>query len=256
MSFSVTSEHDRIYRCGRGRETSLQAIFEIIERRRSAYERHPFIRFLRDETVPAEQRLAYAPFGSHFVLTFGEFNRDFLHEDEPDSPQQEMINEHAAEDQTHFAWFLHDLKVLGFDRECRFTDVLRFLWSDEGKHARELGHYVIAAARDASAELRLVIIEALEAQGNVWLSATARAASSHPQRERLVYFSQHHLERETGHAIGSEVEDIRSCVLPESMRPRAEALVHGIFDRTESFCDEMLSRTHAALESGTHFLSE
>ena len=234
----------------------MQAIFDIIESRRSAYERHPFIRFLRDDSVPATQRLAYAPYGSHFVLTFGEFNRDFLHEDEPDSPQQKMINEHAEEDQTHFAWFLHDLKVLGFDLECRFTDALRFLWSDEGKHARELGHYVIAAARDASAELRLVIIEALEAQGNVWLCATAHAASSHPEGDRLIYFSQHHLERETGHAIGSDVDEVRATVLPEALRPRAEELIHGVFDRTEAFCDEMLRRTRGALESGGSFLSD
>lgn len=234
----------------------MQAIFDIIESRRSAFERHPFIRFLRDERVPAEQRLAYAPYGSHFVLTFGEFNRDFLHEDEPDSPQQEMLNEHAAEDQTHFAWFLHDLKILGFDHECRFTDVLRFLWSDDGKHARELGHYVIAAARDASPQLRLVIIEALEAQGNVWLSATAQAASSHPQRDDLIYFSQHHLDRETGHAIGSEVDDLRAMVLPDAMRPRATELIHGIFDRTENFCDEMLRRTRGAIAADAPFLSD
>jgi len=228
-------------------------VFDAIDRRRAAFEQHPFIRFLRDDAIPAADRLAYAPYGAHFVLTFGEFNRDFLHEDEPSSPEQEMINEHAAEDQTHFAWFLNDLEVLGFDVRCRFTDALRFLWSAEGKHARELGHYVISAAANAGPELRLVIIEALEAQGNVWLSATAHAASSHPRRDKLVYFSQHHLERETGHAIGSDVNEIRSIALPDEQRPRAEQLVHGIFDRTEAFCDEMLRRTRRANETDTQF---
>lgn len=231
----------------------MHSIFDAIERRRVAFAQHPFIQFLGDDEIPATRRLAYAPYGSHFVLTFGEFNRNFLHEDEPKSPQQEMINKHAEEDQTHFAWFLHDLKVLGFDAECRFTDVLRFLWSDDGKHARELGHYVISAARDAEAELRLVIIEALEAQGNVWLSATAQAASAHPKREELVYFSQHHLERETGHTIGSDVEEVRATTLPDALRPRAEELVNGIFDRTEKFCDEMLRRTRRANEVATPF---
>ncbi|MBV1860899.1 MAG: hypothetical protein KUG77_20960 [Nannocystaceae bacterium] len=234
----------------------MQAILDVIERRRNAFAQHPFIRFLRDDAIPAADRLAYAPYGTHFVLTFGEFNRDFLHEDAPDSPQQEMINRHAEEDQTHFAWFLHDLKILGFDAQYSFTDVLRFLWSDEGKHARELGHYVVAAARGASPAMRLVLIEALEAQGNVWLSATAHAAQQHPEREQLIYFSQHHLDRETGHTIGSEEDAVRQTVLPDALRPAAERAVHGIYDRTEAFCAEMLRRTLRANETGASFLAD
>ncbi len=233
----------------------MQAIFDLIERRRRAYEQHPFIRFLRDESIPAQQRLAYAPYGSHFVLTFGDFNRNYLRRDEADSPQQQMVNRHAEEDSKHFPWFLHDLQVLGFDPECSFTSAVRFLWSEEGKHARDFGNYVIAATQGASGPLRLVIVEALEALGNVWLTATVEAARSHPERDRLVYFAQHHLDRETGHAMGSDVEAIEATVLPESLRPRAQELVHGICDRTEAFSEEMLQRTHRAAESeSTNFL--
>lgn len=236
---------------GAGREGNqiVQPILDVIQRRRSAFEQHPFIRFLRDEGLPAQQRLAYAPYASHFVLTFADFNREFLREDEPDTSRQEMVNRHADEDATHYAWFLHDLDVLGFNPECRFTDALSFLWNDLGKHARAMGHFVIAATRDTSAPMRLVIIEALEAQGNVWLTATVQAASSHPDRDKLRYFSQSHLDRETGHAIGSDVDEIHSTVLPTELRARAETLVHGIFDHTEAFCDEILRRTQDASKS-------
>ena len=226
----------------------MQAIFDHIDRRRRAYEQHPFIQFLRDDKIPAQQRLAYAPYASHFVLTFGELNRRYL-VDEAATPQQEMVNRHAEEDATHFPWFLHDLEVLGFDVPCRFTSALRFLWSDEGRHARELGHFVIAATHGASGLLRLVIVEALEALGNVWLTATVEAARSHPDRDRLVYFAQHHLDRETGHAIGTEVDAIQNTSLPESLRPRAIELVHGICERTEAFSSEMLRRTREAATS-------
>lgn len=233
----------------------MRIVFETIARRRRVFAEHPFIRFLHDDTVPARQRLTYAPFGAYFVLAFGEFNRDVLPSTE-DSPEQEMVNRHAAEDEKHYAWFLNDLEILGFDPTCRFTDVLRFLWSDEGRHARELSLYVNAVTRGASASLRLVIIEALEAQGNVWLTATAHAASTHPDRERLLYFSPHHLERETGHAIGSEVEQIQSIVLEPALQLHAEQIIHGIFDRTEAFCDEMLRRTRKACEGDpSDFLS-
>jgi len=227
----------------------VQPILDVIQRRRSAFEQHPFIRFLRDEGIPSEQRLAYAPYASHFVLTFADFNREFLREDEPTTRQQEMVNHHADEDATHYAWFLHDLDVLGFNPKCRFTDALRFLWSDLGKHARAMGHFVIAATRDTSGPMRLVIIEALEAQGNVWLTATVQAVRSHPDKDKLRYFSQSHLDRETGHAIGSEVDEIHASVLPAELHARAEALVHGIFDRTEAFCDEILRRTQSASDS-------
>lgn len=220
----------------------MKSIYEVIERRRQAYDKHAFIEFLRDDSLTSEHRLSYAPFSSYFVLCFAEFNRNFLRDDDATSPEQDMVNRHADEDSTHFAWFFHDMKVLGYDFECTFTDVLRFLWTDLGKEAREMSYYVISVARDADADLRLVIIEAVEAMGNVWLTATVQAARNHPEADRLVYFGAHHLERETGHAIGSAQEEVLKTVLSPQTRARAEAIVHGLFDRMEAFNTELLRR--------------
>lgn len=229
----------------------MQGIFEIIEQRRRRYESHPFIQFLRDDRIPAAQRLSYAPYASHFVLTFADMNRYYLRQEEGSDRSQPMVNRHADEDSTHFAWFLHDLGVLGFDTQCRFSDALRFLWSEEGRAMRDLGYFVVSAARDATPTMRLVVIEAVEAMGNVWLEATLVAARAHLRHDELVYFGQHHLDRETGHAIGSAVDDLRALELPAESRDGAVQVVHGLFDRMEAFNTELLDRVRAAAEPGS-----
>lgn len=234
----------------------MQSILDLIEQRRAAYERHPFIRFLRDDRLSAQKRLSYAPWSSYFVLSFSEFNREYLHgADDAGDEHQQIVNRHADEDSTHFRWFLHDLKVLGYDVECRFTDTLEFLWGKGGHRTRELSHYVSAVARDADPKLRLVIIEAVEAMGNVWLTATLEASRHHPQRDRLLYFGQHHLDRETGHAIGTTPEVVQHVELSAPQREEATIIVDGLFDRMEAFNAELLERVHASDPESTDFLS-
>ncbi len=221
-------------------------IIELIEQRRRGYELHPFIQFLRDERIPATRRLSYAPYVCHFVLTFGDVNRHYLSVGHGDDPVHQRATRHAEDDATHFALFLHDLGVLGFDRECRLSDALGFLWSDSSRLARDMSYYMISAARDASPPLRLVVIAALEAMGEVWLEATVTAARAHPLRDQLVYFGPHHLEREQGDAARS-VDAVPHAVdlAPEDLA-RAIELVAGLFDRMEAFNTELLERVAAA----------
>lgn len=226
-----------------GREKSaMRAVLKLIKHRRHSYEQHPFIRFLRDESIDAERRLSYAPFASFFVLSFAELNRNILCEDESSGPQQAIVNRHTEEDSTHWTWFLHDMKILGYDIECRVSEVLCFLWSDLGRCTREMSQYAISVSRAADAQMRLVIIEAMEAMGNVWLEATIEAARQHPKHQRLIYFGGHHLERETGHAIGSSIDEIRDISLPPQTQAEARNIVHGLFDHMEAFNAELLQR--------------
>ncbi len=225
----------------------MKSVLELIEKRRRKYEDHPYIRYLLDDSRSPQERLAYAPFASHFVLTFSEFNRYFLHSERGSRDMhQQSVDKHAKEDSRHYAWFLEDLQSLGYDAECRFTDALRFVWGDLGRRTRELGYYAIGVARDADPEIRLVIVEAMEAMGNVWLRATLEAAKKHPNYERLIYFGQYHLDRETGHAIGSEHEEIARIDLGDRRRAGAIPIVHGLFDRMEAFNQEILERVGSA----------
>lgn len=224
----------------------MQHVLSVIHERRERYERHPFLQFLRDETRSAEERLSFAPYTSHFVLTFAEFNRTFLRCESADDWMQKCINAHSEEDARHFAWFLQDLKTLGFDRNCSLTDALKFAWSDEGRQSRALGYFIISAAANAEPEMRLALIEAVESMGNACLEAIVVAARQHPAHDKLIYFGQHHLDRETGHAIGGDQGRIQGIEFSPEQRERAVRMVHQLFDRMEAFNAELLQRVEAA----------
>jgi hypothetical protein len=226
----------------------MRGLYPIIEERRQRYAEHSFIRFLREDGISPQQRLSYAPFVAHWVLTFAEINRVFLRDEDSHERYQHIVNRHAEEDARHWSWFLRDLETLGYDVPCTLVEALRFVWSDAGWHTREMGYYTIGVARDADPRLRLAIVETLESMGNVWLEATLVAAREHPAADSLVYFGEHHLERETGHAIGSSADEVDALELPAAMRPLAESVVHGLYDRMERFNDEILNRARAKLE--------
>lgn len=232
--------------------TTMKQVLVEIQERREALAAHDFMLYLRDPTRSAAERLAYAPFCAHFVMTFSELNRVYLTDESSSDPQQRMINVHAREDGRHYSWYLKDLETLGYDQPCSFSQALRFLWSDLGQRGRDLSYYIVSVAAESSSSMRLAFVEAVEATGNVWLEATQAAVAGHPRESELIYFGPHHLERETGHTIGSDESDVASVVLGEEERIRAIANVHGLFDRMEAFCTEMLGRVDQ-LGQGTDF---
>jgi hypothetical protein len=205
---------------------------------------HPFFAFLRDESVDAEVRLSYAPFCAHFVLTFADANRFLLPDPASEDPIQKLINTHAAEDAQHWVWYVSDLEKLGWSPSAGYADALRFLWSDAGRRTREFSYYLASLIIGASPLLRLAVLEAMEGAGNVWLTATTPAAR-HLAHKKLVYFADHHLDRETGHVIGSTDKEIHAIVLPDDVRAEAQRLLPGFFARGLAFGDELLERMRA-----------
>ena len=108
--------------------------------------------------------------------------------------------------------------------------------------ARDLSHYLIGVTQAAEPNIKLVIREAIEATGTVWLEATVSAIKLHPQMERLSYFSQTHMTRELEGLEGTGADPISKVELSPSTREEAIPIVHGIFDRMEAFNDELLRR--------------
>jgi hypothetical protein len=225
-------------------------MLQLIEEERRRYEQHPFIQFLLDESVPGDARLSYAPFAAHFVLTFADINRYLLRGDASAHPLQPAINRHSEEDAQHWAWYLTDLETLGWNPPCTFTGAMRFLFREEGRRARELGYHMAGHIISAPPTLRMALIEAIEAMGNVWLTATLAAARASSKYERLIYLADHHMERETGHAIGSRTDDTARIEIPDELRPRGEEAIRDLFARMSAFNSEILAHTRAGLEAG------
>ena len=234
----------------------MQQIMVLIEQERQEFEQHPLMRFLRDGNIPPEERLAYAPYICHFAMTFGDINRYVLRDEQSTDRYQQIVNRHTEEDDHHWCWFLNDLEMLGLNPSSAFTDVMRFIWGEQGRHAREVGYSIIGYALRAAPVLRLVIVEALEATGNVWLTSTVHPCRALRDKYKLMYFDDYHLARETGHAIGTDREEVLSIQVPANLRPLAEEVVKVVFEKFAAFCTEVFEHTQTFVRSDAypHFL--
>lgn len=212
----------------------------LIESRRAAYEAHPYITNLQNSELPAAERMAYAAYSAHWILTFGDINRFILNEVNAEDPVRDMIIEHTNEDSKHWEWYLRDLVSLDQNPSCQFTDALRFLWGADSAHTRLLSYKIIAWGLHACAEMKIALIETMESMGNVWLRNTVIPARE--ISDKLIYFGDHHLDRETGHVIGAEQDEVEAVVIPEPLRAEAVRMVHDIFDATEAMNSEVLER--------------
>jgi len=103
-------------------------------------------------------------------MSFGEFNKYVFREEPTNDPIQELVNKHSYEEDDHWLWFLEDLETLGINKALKFSDALNFVWSEETKASRWVSHQIFQHACGASLITKLLILEVLEATGNVFFS--------------------------------------------------------------------------------------
>jgi hypothetical protein len=111
-----------------------------IEKKQHKLNQTDFCKWLRDEKIIFNDKTAFIPAMSFFVLGF----RDILRYLEYKTPQNEiemMINTHCQEDSFHWKWFLSDMEKLGFGLHSwgsSVTDLLDKMWSDEDIPMRDM----------------------------------------------------------------------------------------------------------------------
>jgi hypothetical protein len=221
----------------------MKAVQERIAQRQREFAQIPFFAFLRDDTIPAAERLAFAPYIASFVMGFGDFNKYVIRDPASDDPWQKVVNEHTLEDDHHWLWYLDDLRKLGRSDARPFVDALRFLWGDHTSKARMFMYQLCGLAYGASPLLRLAITQAIEGTGFVFFDAVAPAAKRYTEETgtSLVYFGRFHMERETGHvmASGDALAAVESLVLPDAIRPAAYEAVDVVFAAAIAFNEEI-----------------
>ena len=186
--------------------SGMREILHAIHAAKDDYARLPFFRFLRDESMPPRDRLAFVPCMAPFIMDFGDLNRYVLRDASSDDPYQQLVNEHTFEDDHHWPWYLEDVAALGHDRSRPTTDVLRELYSDRMAVNRLLASKLAHLVADATPIERLVVIEAIEETGNVLFTHTAALARrvEHDEGIELRYLGDFHLTLESGHARTSD----------------------------------------------------
>lgn len=213
----------------------------IFDRKRD-YARLPLFERMRDEALHPRERLAFYPCMAFFILSFGDLNKIVLRSDCAQDVYQQMVNVHTFEDDHHWPWYLEDLTKLGFDVEARGSDWMRFLWGEETLMNRTLMCRLTGLVERASSVERLVLIEAIEETGNVLFSAMLPLAQALEQElgVSLRYCGPFHFERESGHTVGADHQELTRLALPPEAQARAIALADEVFELFEAWTHELL----------------
>ncbi len=212
----------------------MKEVLALIEKRKQEFAQLPFFKYLQDTSIDPEQRLVWIPCAAPFIMSFAELNKSVFRDEPTEDPIQAIINNHTYEDDHHFYWFLEDFKKLGFDCSIQFTDALKFIWSEDTSTTRWIIHNIFRYSLEANPIQKLVIIEVLEAGGNVVFSISSELV------EEIVgltggeyrYFGDFHLALETGHTTGLNGVNkfVENIYLTEMQRQQAFDLVEKIFE--------------------------
>jgi hypothetical protein len=215
-----------------------------IDARTAAYAKLPLFNYLRDGSISASDRLAFAPCLTHFVMTFADMYALVLRDEPARDHAQELVNAHTHEDGGHWKWFLSDLKNLGLDPEMPFTEATRFLWGEATVATRMLSYRICRLGLAASSIQKLVLVHCIEATGKVSLQAAAPAGTELGQilGRRLVYLGAHHVETESAHTM--EDEGVRRSVAEMTIDSTTRGVLHAVIDEAfeafTGFADELL----------------
>jgi len=190
---------------------SMDNVMKRIDDLKEQYKSHPLFLFLADPSIDPMHKFSFVPQIAFFIMSFGDLNKYvFRYTDHPqtemEKKRQNIINQHTLEDDHHWQLFLEDVEKLGFnDNQHTFGSFLSFMWSEETQASRRLT-YDLAQLSYAATDpvLRFVMIEAIEATGNVLFNLTTLVAEQLvPKVGELRYFGKYHLQLETGHLVAS-----------------------------------------------------
>src|SRR5688572_20582811 len=151
----------------------MKAVMRELAQAKRHYSKLPLFEFLRAESIPPRDRLAFVPCMAPFILAFSDLNRFVLRDENSTDSVQLLINEHTHEDDHHWPWYLEDFIKLGFDRTASVTQTLRSYMKDGAQQNRTLGMRLAQLLFDTTPTEKLVIVEAIEETGNVLFGLTA-----------------------------------------------------------------------------------
>ncbi len=223
----------------------MKRVLAHLNQRTEEFAQAPFFEYLRDDKLPARERLSFAPCAAHFVMSFADLYAYVLKEEPPCDKFQELVNAHTKEDENHWKWFLSDLEKLDLNPGYSFTDALRTVWSDATVNVRLLSYHMARLGYRADSIQKLVLIHCIEAAGKVTVDHVADVGDEFVKETgaRLVYLGRHHSDTEGEHTIEQEgvhgmVEEIP---LTEEKATELAVLVDSTFRYFRAFTDDMLA---------------
>ena len=236
----------------------MHAVSEYIAARTAELETNPFIVWLSDESIPAEERLsAWLPCAAFFVFGFMDLNAVVLRYSEEEAagdPLKKAINDHVAEDSNHWAWYLSDLRKLGLDRTMKFSEALRFLWGKETASQRIATYqFCVLASRAEDPRVRYCLLAALESYAHLLFGRVVRVAEIFERESatKLAYLGPVHFEREPGH-LANQHDETEEELLHQALDAPTRALGMEIAGKVCDLIDRRWREFHRFAQSGRH----
>jgi hypothetical protein len=222
----------------------MEEVLALIEKKKQEFAKSGLFEFMRDQSIDPRQRLAFAPCIAPLVMSFAECNKYVFREEPTNDPIQEIVNKHSYEEDDHWLWFLEDLETLGINKSLKFSDAWNFVWSEETKASRWVSHQIFRHACGASPIAKLLILEVLEATGNVFFSTAepiAEELRTITQKE-LIYFGHFHWEVENSHSKDLPQQRQWSETIQLTIESRQEVfkIVEDLFKVFTELMDELL----------------
>lgn len=223
----------------------MKRVMGLLDKRTVELEDAELFKFLNDKSIDCAQRLRFAPCVAHFAMTFADLYALVLKEDPPRDRYQELVNAHASEDEDHWKWFLADLSKLDADPMLRFSDALRFVWSDATVRMRLLSYQMCRLGFQADSLQKLVLVHCIESVGKVTVKHVSAVGQEYTAKtgKKLVYFGKYHSDSEEDHTL--EDEKVHSSVLDihldDVTAEKYCRMVDESFGYFRAFLDEMLA---------------
>ncbi len=222
----------------------MKEILELIDTKKEKLSQLPFFRFLQEKSIHPHQRLAWAPCYAPLAMSFTDLLKyDFRREPAIDKVQ-ELLNNHTYDEATHYIWYLQDIEKLGFNQPQKFTDFLKFIWSEDTSKTRQIYREITKLTDKADSVVLLAMMEMIEAATYVFFSNTKKVAEELQgiTHEKYNFFGDHHIDAETAHDLwNTGTEDfIKSIQLTKLQQEEARYAVEKIFDMVVEFVDGLM----------------
>ncbi len=235
----------------------MKEVLALIEEKKKEFAQLPLFEFMQDKSIDPRQRLSFVPCLSPFIMSFRELNKSVMREEQSTSLIQAIINKHTHEEDHHWMWFLEDLEKLGFDRYLRFSEALKFLWSEQTNISRRLGYELYRYSIQASSIEKMIILEVEEATSSVFFSVSSQVALELKSitKKEYNYFGNNHLAAETAHSYcSSDVQQfLESIQTREEERKKYFELVEKLFEVFTELVNDLLvsARITSAIKTET-----
>lgn len=223
----------------------MEELLALIKEKQKAFAQVPFFEYLRDTKINPNDRMAFAPCFAYFVMSFGELCRNVLRDEPTTDPIQALVNHHTYEDEDHWIWFLEDLKKLGYDESIKFTEAIRFLWSDETRVQREFVRWMFQEASLAKPIHRVILVEVMEITADVFLEVTEAIAAELQilDGRDCRYFGDTHLIVDSSHTMYTDESRnfIHNLQLTPEDREEAIRIINKGFDMFTLLMSDLLA---------------